>query len=71
MPVAVLERLHGKARRSRMEILGRRQQAAVWLTFVAQVFIANFFNYRGPRGWVNQPLIQLPWWREVPAHLVD
>ncbi len=34
MPVVVLEGLHGKARRSRMEILGRRQQVAVWLTFV-------------------------------------
>jgi hypothetical protein len=34
MPVAVLEGLTGKARLARLEVLGRRQQAGVWLTFV-------------------------------------
>lgn len=33
MPVAVLEGLHGKQRRARLEVLGRRQQVGVWLTF--------------------------------------
>jgi len=34
MPVAVLEGLRGKARRARLDVLGRRQQVGVWLTLV-------------------------------------
>ncbi|MCP4992800.1 MAG: DUF4129 domain-containing protein [Gammaproteobacteria bacterium] len=34
MPVAVLEGLRGRPRRSRVEVLGRSQHVATWLTFV-------------------------------------
>lgn len=34
MPVAVLEELRGKARASRIRVLGREQHAASWLTFM-------------------------------------
>lgn len=34
MPIAVLEQLRGKARRERIQILGRSQQAGTWLTIV-------------------------------------
>ena len=34
MPVALLEQLKGKARRSRISILGKNQHAATWLTIV-------------------------------------
>jgi hypothetical protein len=42
--------------------------AFLWFTFVAQLYISEFFSYHGVFGWLNQPLIQLPWFRYVPAH---
>ncbi len=42
--------------------------AFLWFTFVAQLYISEFFSYHGVIGWLNQPLIQLPWFRYVPAH---
>ena len=58
--------------------LGRmgRATAAVlcfvlWFSLVAQVFVAQFVNYVPVRGWLNQPLVQLPWIRYVPSHLLD
>jgi len=42
--------------------------AFLWLTFVLQLYISEFFSYHGVIGWLNQPLIQLPWFRYVPAH---
>lgn len=41
----------------------------LWFAVVAQVYVSEFFVYRGARGWLNQPLVQLPWFRYVPAHL--
>lgn len=38
MPVAVLEKLRGKARKKRLEVLGRGQQASTWLTIVGVHF---------------------------------
>ncbi len=43
--------------------------AAIWFGLVAQVFVGQFFNYRGLRGWVNQPVVQAPWVESIPAHL--
>ncbi|MCI0745393.1 MAG: hypothetical protein L0Y58_08320 [Verrucomicrobia subdivision 3 bacterium] len=40
----------------------------VWFTFVAQIYISEFLNYHPVIAWLNQPLIQLPWFRYVPAH---
>ena len=42
--------------------------AFLWFTLVAQLYISEFFSYHGLIGWLNQPLIQLPWFRYVPAH---
>lgn len=38
MPVAVLEKLRGKARKKRLGILSRAQQASIWLTLVGLLF---------------------------------
>jgi hypothetical protein len=38
MPVALLEKLGGKARRDRIAVLGRRQQAGFWLTYMGVHF---------------------------------
>ena len=43
--------------------------ALVWFTFVAQIFIIQFFNYRGATAWLNQPLVQLPWFHHFPERL--
>jgi len=41
----------------------------IWFSFVAQIYIAEFLmNHRGI-GWLNQPLVQLPWFHYLPAHL--
>lgn len=42
---------------------------AIWFGFVAEIFVTEFINYHGPRGWLNQPLVQLPWFRYIPPHL--
>jgi hypothetical protein len=41
----------------------------VWFTFVAQIFISEFLNYHPGIGWLNQPLVQLPWFHYLPPHL--
>jgi hypothetical protein len=43
--------------------------AVVWFAFVAQIFVAEFFNYHPVLGWLNQPLVHLPWLHYVPLHL--
>ena len=37
-----------------------------WIAFTAEIFIAQFFTYQGIHGWLNQPLVQLPWMNYVP-----
>jgi hypothetical protein len=49
----------------------------LWFSFVAQIFVSEFFNYhpldsvRGHflGGWMNQPLVQLPWFNYTPSSL--
>lgn len=41
----------------------------VWFTFVAQIFVGTFLNYHSLRGWLNQPLVQAPWFSYIPSHL--
>jgi len=41
----------------------------IWFSFVAQIYIAQFFSYHGGLGWLNQPLVQLPWFHYVPSRL--
>ena len=43
----------------------------VWFTFVAQIYIAEFLMYHPVHGWLNQPLVQLPWFRYLPPHLQE
>lgn len=43
--------------------------AFVWFTFVAQIFISEFFHYHPREGWLNQPLVQLPWFHYIPPNL--
>lgn len=41
----------------------------VWFAVVAEIYISEFFAYHPVIGWLNQPLLQLPWFRYVPVHL--
>ncbi len=41
----------------------------IWFTFIAQVYVSEFLHYHPVTAWLNQPLIQLPWFRYVPANL--
>jgi len=41
-----------------------------WFTFVAQIYVAEFLNSQTPAGWLNQPLVQLPWFNHIPPHLL-
>ncbi len=38
----------------------------VWFLFVAQIFVAEFLKYHPQVGWLNQPLVQAPWFRYLP-----
>ena len=42
----------------------------VWFSFVAQIYVSEFFM-KSPagRGWLNQPLVQLPWFNYIPGSL--
>lgn len=48
--------------------IGAWATALIWFTFVAQIYISEFLSYHGAMGWLNQPLVQLPWFRYIPAH---
>ena len=41
----------------------------VWSIFNFLPFVSEFFNYYPVRGFLNQPLVQLPCFRYVPTHL--
>jgi hypothetical protein len=41
----------------------------IWFSFVGQIYVSEFFNYHPVRGWMNQSLVQLPWFEYVPSHL--
>ena len=51
--------------------------AFVWFVFVSQIFVSEFFNYHPIDslqgnflgGWLNQPLVQLPWFNYTPEAL--
>lgn len=38
----------------------------VWFSFAAQIYVAQFMNYIPGLGWLNQPLVQLPWFHHLP-----
>lgn len=42
----------------------------VWFTFISQIYISEFMNRSEQnRGWLNQPLVQLPWFNYIPNPL--
>ena len=50
----------------------------VWFAFVSQLFVSEFLNYHPVDtqgnfmgGWLNQPLVQLPWFNYIPGDLRD
>ncbi len=43
--------------------------ALVWFAFVAQIYASEFMNYHPGIGFLNQPLVQLPWFRYIPSAL--
>jgi len=49
--------------------VGRVALALIWFGFVAQIYIGEFLNNHGARGWLNQPLVQLPWFHYLPARM--
>lgn len=38
----------------------------VWFSFIAQVYVAEFFMYHPVAGWLHQPLAHFPWFRYIP-----
>ncbi len=38
-----------------------------WFVFIFQVLVSEFFNFHPFVGWLNQPLVQLPWFRYLPG----
>ncbi|MBC8353315.1 MAG: DUF4013 domain-containing protein [Planctomycetes bacterium] len=51
--------------------------AVVWFAFVSQIFVSEFLSYHPVDriqchflgGWLNQPLVQLPWFNYTPGDL--
>lgn len=50
-------------------VVGLGTTFAVWALVALQVFIAQFFYYIPAQGWLNHPLILLPWMRYLPPGL--
>ena len=41
----------------------------IWFSFEAQIYVAEFFQYHRGLDWINQPLVQLPWFHYLPTRL--
>lgn len=37
--------------------------------FAIELYVAQFFNFEPAANWVRQPMVQLPWYHAIPAHL--
>lgn len=48
-------------------VVGACLLVSIWFSFVAQIYITQFLNYHSGLGWLNQPLVQLPWFRYLPT----
>lgn len=44
---------------------------ALWFSLVAQIFISEFFIYHPFLGWMNQPTVQLPYFKYMPVGTGD
>ncbi|MGE4179360.1 MAG: hypothetical protein AB7J34_06005 [Limisphaerales bacterium] len=40
-----------------------------WFAFVSAIYVSEFFSHHPGVGWLNQPLVQVPWFRYVPPTL--
>ena len=63
---AMTSRLFGGAGKAVLRTFVTVLTGAVWFSFFALVFVGQFFTYQGSIGWLNQPLVQLPWFRYLP-----
>ncbi len=52
-------------------VTGFAALVVIWFSFAAQIYVSEFFNYHPVRAWMNQPLVQLPWYQSIPKHLLD
>jgi len=43
----------------------------IWFSFVSQIYVSEFLNYHPVQGWMNQSLVQLPWFEYIPKHLSE
>jgi len=50
-------------------IISRVAVALLWFSFVAQIYITEFLDNHGAKAWLNQPLVQLPWFHYLPGRL--
>ena len=43
----------------------------IWFAFASQILVGQFFNFekRAVRGWLTQPLVQMPWFDLTPQQL--
>ena len=41
----------------------------VWFAFVAQTYIGEFLKFNSFPVWVVHPLVQLPWFRQIPSRM--
>lgn len=44
---------------------------ALWFVFVAEMYVTTFLNYHPGRDFLNQPLVQAPWFDYTPGHLAE
>ncbi|MEZ4321341.1 MAG: hypothetical protein R3F61_27945 [Myxococcota bacterium] len=51
--------------------IGLASAAFLWGFVAFQLFTGAFFHYRPVIGWVNQPLLLVPAFSHVPAHLTE
>jgi hypothetical protein len=65
----VLVRIVAWAGRTVGRVLSRTIVFLAWFGFVGTIYISEFLSYHPIVGWLNQPLVQLPWFRYVPAGL--
>jgi len=42
----------------------------IWFSLIAQMYTGAFLNYQLAHEWINQPMIQLPYFNYIPASLV-
>ena len=40
-----------------------------WIAVASQLYVVEFMNNHGQRGWLNHPLIQVPWTTYIPPAL--